>query len=586
MQSSKFLRGSIFSLILLSLLLFLGCEENPLVLSLGPELLVVTTYLDYGTEATEQTFMITNDGDGTLEWSILTNDDWIMVTPNDGSTTTETDVILVTVDRSGLSTGSYEGEIVISPSSGTAKSISITMVVSQQPELSVSVVELDFGSSFDDLPFTVSNSGIGTLEWSITSTQEWISFSPESGSTTTGSNNVMVTVDRSELEEGSYEGVIEINPNYGVAKSISIMMVVTAEPELSISETELDFGSLSSELSFQVSNSGQGTLEWTISSSHNWLICSPIEGTTTENSDMIPVNVDRRGLSNGTYNGEIEVTPNVGEAKSISVQMIVLPPVLSISREELDFGSNETGMSFTINNTGGGILSWEITEDQGWLSVSPSSGETSVESDQVTVTVNRTGLSAGEYTSQISLSTNGGDRNITVVMSQGALVWEYLFSSNADLDSKWDCVDDDGDLWGVVDFQNRGTVAWCNGRGEHPDGTYDSFMSSTMRLKSDEAMDIRSYSDVVIRFWMYYETELDEDFVYLTVLGNDDSWYFVDATKWSGTNGNWRQYEVHISDWGDVTPESFLRFGFEFTSDWATQLAGAYIDYIEVWGIE
>jgi len=571
----------------LTLLLFLGCEENPLELVLAPKLTVVTTYLDFGTEVTEQTFMITNDGDGTLEWSIYTGDDWISITPSAGSTTTETDVILVTVNRSGLVAGSYEGEIAISPTSGTAKTISISMVVSTQPELSVSVTELDFGSSVEEIAFSISNSGIGTLEWSITSTEKWISYLPESGSTTTGSNTIMVTVDRSGLAEGSYEDEIEIIPNYGVAKSISIIMVVTATPELSISETELDFGAMSSEMSFSVSNSGEGALEWTISTSEAWLICSPTEGSTTDNPDVITVTVDRRGLSNGTYDGEIEITPNTGAAKTVSVQMIVPPPILSISTDDLDFGSNETEMSFTINNTGGGILSWEITENAGWLNAVPSSGETSTETDRVTVTVNRSGLAAGEYNSQISIATNVGDQDVYVGMTMGAKILEYVFSTNGDLDSKWDCDDEDGDLWGIVDFENRGPVAWCNGRGDHPDGTYDNNMLSTMRLKSDEAVDIRSYSDVVIRFWMYYETEADNDFVYFTVLGNDDTWYFIEGvTDWSGTNGNWRQYEMHISDWGNDAPTNFLRFGFEFESDWSNRFAGAYLEDIEVWGVE
>ena len=108
-----------------------------------------------------------------------------------------------------------------------------------------------------------------------------------------------------------------------------------------------------------------------------------------------------------------------------------------------------------------------------------------------------------------------------------------------------------------------------------------------MRLKPDEAMDIRSYSGVVIRFWMYYETELGEDFVYFTVRGTDDVWYYLtNVTRWSGTNSRWRQYEMNLSDFGDVAPTNFLRIGFNFTSDMWNGGDGAFIDDIEVWGIE
>lgn len=43
--------------------------------------------------------------------------------------------------------------------------------------------------------------------------------------------------------------------------------------------------------------------------------------------------------------------------------------------------------------------------------------------------------------------------------------------------------------------------------------------------------------------------EVDNDYSYYEVRRNDDNWYFINATQWSGTNTNWRLYEVHISDW-------------------------------------
>ena len=362
------------------------------------------------------------------------------------------------------------------------------------------------------------------------------------------------------------------------------------DPQLSVSKTSLDFGSESTESTFTITNQGEGTLEWSISSSQNWLSCSPNSGSTTTESDGITVTVNRSGLSDGSYEGEIRVTPNFGAVKSISVQMVVPPPELSVSVTELDFGSTEDEMSFTITNTGGGTLDWEISEDSIWMYVIPSSGETSTETDQISVSVIRTYLSAGDYESAISVTSNAGTKTISVQMSKGERIWQYNFSTNTDLDLKWDCFDDDAssgeDYWGVSYDADRGIVAWCNGRGDHDAGRYDNNMDAKMRLKVGEGVNVISFSDATIRFWMKYETETGPDHIRMTVCGNDYNWHYLPSTHWSGGNFTWHQYEVNLSDFGDVAPTILLWIGFSFTSDFSIGYRGAYIDDIEVWGIE
>ena len=364
----------------------------------------------------------------------------------------------------------------------------------------------------------------------------------------------------------------------------------TIDPNLSLSMTTLDFGSGDTEKTFSITNSGGGTLEWSITDDQDWLSVSPTSGSTTTESETVTVTVNRSGQSDGSYSGTITVQPNVGSAKSISVQMIVPPPELSISTATLDFGSTEDENSFTISNTGGGTLTWTITVDQNWLTTLPNSGETSAETDQITVRVDRTGLSAGGYEVEITVTSNVGTGNIAVDMSVGEMVWSYGFSTNTDLDLKWECFDDNGfsgdDYWGITADAYEGSAAvWCNGRGEHPAGRYDNNMDARMRLKSDESIDIRSFSDATIRFWMKYETEQDYDYVRFTIRGNDDVWYYMDSTQWWGNDFSWRQYEVNLSDFRDVAPTSFLRIGFFFNSDINNGYRGAYIDEIEIWGI-
>ena len=59
-------------------------------------------YLDFGLDSTVKSFTITNTGTGALNYSIITSQSWINVSPNIGEVTTEPDTIKVTINRNGL----------------------------------------------------------------------------------------------------------------------------------------------------------------------------------------------------------------------------------------------------------------------------------------------------------------------------------------------------------------------------------------------------------------------------------------------------------------------------------------------------
>jgi len=60
------------------------------------------TYLDFGFDSTIKSFTISNTGKGMLRYALVPTQSWIHVNPIRGEVTTETDTILVTIDRTGL----------------------------------------------------------------------------------------------------------------------------------------------------------------------------------------------------------------------------------------------------------------------------------------------------------------------------------------------------------------------------------------------------------------------------------------------------------------------------------------------------
>lgn len=268
-------------------------------------------------------------------------------------------------------------------------------------------------------------------------------------------------------------------------------------------------------------------------------------------------------------------------------------PALTVSTSSLDFGTGDTQKTFTITNSGGGTLEWSISESEAWLTVAPANGTTTSETDQITVTVDRENLPVGPQQSTISVTSTASNATVTVSLAKGRVIWSYDAGTQADFNANWECGDDEFlsgvDYWGIIDTDTHtgNSVVWCNGTGDYPVGTYDSYMDAYMYQRSDDAVVISGYSEVVVRFWMKGETEDINDFVYLVVRGNDDNWHFRDEAAWTGTGDfTWSMYDINLSMFGNDAPTNFLRIGFGFFADYSLQFRGVYIDDIEIWGIE
>ena len=182
---------------------------------------------------------------------------------------------------------------------------------SNPPVISLSKDSLDFGASGTSKYFAISNTGGGTLNWSVTDNRSWMSVSPTSGQ---NSGTINVTVSRSGLSAGTYTGTVTVSdPNATPSsKTISVTMEVsgggTGNAKIKLNRTNLYYGATGSKITsrqyISVGNSGTGTLYWTASDNRSWLSVNPSSGT---NSGIIKVDANNAGLSPGTYTGTITV---------------------------------------------------------------------------------------------------------------------------------------------------------------------------------------------------------------------------------------------------------------------------------------
>jgi hypothetical protein len=94
------------------------------------------------------------------------------------------------------------------------------------------------------------------------------------------------------------------------------------------------------------------------------------------------------------------------ETIAIEVSEFVPTPILSVSRERLNFGyitgkDAPPTQSFQVTNAGTGALNWTAVDDAEWLSLDPSAN---IGDAVVTVSVDPTGLAVGTYNATITVS--------------------------------------------------------------------------------------------------------------------------------------------------------------------------------------
>jgi uncharacterized protein (TIGR03437 family) len=136
----------------------------------------------------------------------------------------------------------------------------------------------------------------------------------------------------------------------------------------------------------------------------------------------VDVSVDQTGLAAGSYSGTITVSSPNRAAVLINVALTVkdAPGILQASPAVLDFFSDGTSASPSLNiyvrNSGQGSLSFTVSTDVPWLSVSPGSGTVSPNAGAILVAGldSSRRLAPGVLTGNIEIDSAGGTARIPV----------------------------------------------------------------------------------------------------------------------------------------------------------------------------
>jgi hypothetical protein len=211
-----------------------------------------------------------------------------------------------------------QGVLVIPPSQAVTWALFTPAGTADTPELSLMPTELVpatlLGEDAGDQQFTVTNWGSGTLDYTITDDQTWLSVSPSSGTSDGEMDTITVRYTTAGLELGVHNATITVSDpdasNH--PQTVEVMLFVTEEPAIGLSATvlmpETVLGNDALSDTFTVTNVGGLFLIFDVSVDAPWLSVDPEDGISVVTPDTITVSYATSSLAEGVHEATITVS--------------------------------------------------------------------------------------------------------------------------------------------------------------------------------------------------------------------------------------------------------------------------------------
>ncbi len=166
---------------------------------------------------------------------------------------------------------------------------------------------------------------------------------------------------------------------------------------------------------------------------------SPLAGVTISIQNVGTKITDLNGyysfndLESGTYTITASKSGYVTEQSTVIIESnlhktvdfsmhTAQPAHLVLNIASINFGLAETQIQMLVNNSGDNVLTWQASSNQPWLTAIPLTGTTTTETDEITVFADRLGLGIGQYSANLSVTSNGGSVIIPVSIEVGQFV--------------------------------------------------------------------------------------------------------------------------------------------------------------------
>ncbi|HEY7533404.1 MAG TPA: hypothetical protein VH681_11585, partial [Nitrospiraceae bacterium] len=203
---------------------------------------------------------------------------------------------------------------------------------------------------------TVSNSGSGTLSWTVAASTPWLTVNGGAAASGTNSGSFSVGANISGLSVGSHTGIVTLAASgaTNTPQSIPVTLSIAAAPipTIGLSATNLSFtgvqgGSNPSAQTLSISNTGTGTLNWSVSESAAWLTPSVLSGA---GAGSVSLAINTSGMSAGTYTAPLTIAASgaTNTPQTVMVTLTVtaaLVPTIGLTPSSLTFSATQGGAS-------------------------------------------------------------------------------------------------------------------------------------------------------------------------------------------------------------------------------------------------
>jgi uncharacterized protein (TIGR03437 family) len=365
-----------------------------------------------------------------------------------------------TISGTPTAAGPYSYTLTVSDSSSPAslsasQAFSGSVAQAGSATLTVAPANLSFSYRPDMSPPVAQSLSLFTTAVATTFTVAvnavWLSATPLGGQPP---GNISISVNAAGLAPGTYTALVTVSA-FNVSPSsvtipVTLIVQTVPQPQLTLGQTQFAYGlaqgSAPVQGQVQVTNPGGGVLSFTTAvTGCSCVTVSTASGQASPGSPAaVAFTVNPTGLPSATYNSQIVITPSVGQPVNLPVTIAVnsLTQSIVLTQTGLLFGTVAQGaappsQSFNILNAGQGLMIFNLSAQTlsggpGWLSVNPSSSSVAAGSisTPVTVSVNPTGLAAGQYYGLVQViapSAGNSPQVVSVLLnvvdpSQGAIL--------------------------------------------------------------------------------------------------------------------------------------------------------------------
>ncbi|MBS2097908.1 BACON domain-containing protein [Carboxylicivirga linearis] len=245
----------------------------------------------------------------------------------------------------------------------------------------------------------------GKVDFVVSQSPSWLELEIESGQLDGSIMPIEVSPVIDNLDEGVYEGDIDIVTDAAGKASVHVILDVAGHPNMGINVDKLVIDEDSPQVELVIENIGTGVLEWQFEAVPEWINVSVSQGYLTkgEKSSVIVTGIFT-GLDVGTHSDVLNISSNSETSvDEINVEINV-PEYLAMEAisSSLLFDYYENTKLLVLRNTGNAEINWSLLSIPAYLNASITSGAIAIEdSVKIEVEVDRSQMSNGEHLSEI-----------------------------------------------------------------------------------------------------------------------------------------------------------------------------------------